>query len=103
MDFQRLIEKYPNQENRFTKLEKSAKVNELILDLKGHGGLKLLLDELKLIIDSINEQLLLTEQMTKEDRDILMTERRCYNWIFEKLNVSGINLKRIEEIIKKYD
>jgi len=103
MDFQKLIEKYPEQEKRFTKLEKSAKVNSLILDLKEHGGLKLLIEELKLIIDSINEVLLTREEMTKETRDVLMAERRCYSWLFDKMNVAGLRLKQINEIIKRYE
>jgi len=101
MDFQRYKEEHPRLEDRLTKMEKKAKMADIMLDLKDHEGMQLLTTEMEKIINSINMQLMTRERLETEKREILMADKERCMWLLSLFPSAEATLKRIETYLKK--
>ena len=101
IDINDLKEKFPHLDERLGKLEKRAKIAEILLELKDHGGMKILLAELESIIQGINTKLLSFDKMTEQERELLLTDKSRCLWLINHFPNQEQVLKNIENYIKK--
>lgn len=99
--FQEAKEKHPHLEGRLTKLEKEAKMAEIMLDLRNHEGVKQILAELEQMINVINTKLMSPKRLETEARELLMTDKERCLWLLNKFPGYEKVLERINKYLEK--
>jgi len=80
MNLQDQKEKRPDLETRLTSMENRSKLAEALIDLKGHPGVILLVNELNTDIETINNKLMYS-RMSDKERDMLFVQREYCQWL----------------------
>lgn len=80
-----LKEKYPEDADLLDTMYKSTQKSMIIADLLSHGGMQELLSMLKQMNELLNHKLLSDESLEKHERDLILTERRCFSWLNDTL------------------
>ncbi len=89
--------------DRIEKMGKSKKTAELLLAIQDTEGVKLLLKSLEGMIKMINGKLLDDERMSEVERDMLLRERACWEWLIYQFDSQNQILKRINKFTKTYE
>ena len=100
MDLSEYKNKYPERTKRLERLESKGKIAELMLDLKDHAAMKMMEKVLAEKVNGINYKLLYKVEMTKEERDLLLTERDCWISIIDQFANSEQTIKSINDYLK---
>lgn len=100
-DINNLREKFPHLDDRLDKREKRAKTAEILLELKDHGGMKIILAELESIVIGINTKLLSFDKMTEQERELLLTDKSRCLWLINLFPNQEQVLRNIENYINK--
>jgi len=101
MDLQKQKDERPDLEKRLTTLEKKSRIAELLLDIKDHGGIKLLLEGLEEIVNGINAELLSSKRLETEDREKLLVDKDRCLYIIGIFPQAEVTLKNINNYIGK--
>lgn len=101
MDLQEYKEKHPDKLERLTQIESQSKWAEIMLDLKGHEGVKKLMAELEQIINSINTKLLTFDRLEVEERERLLADKERCLWLLNKFPDAQLVLDRITKYLEK--
>ena len=101
MDLQVYKEKHPDKLERLTQIESQSKWAEIMLDLKGHEGVKKLVAELEQIINSINTKLLTFDRLEVEERERLLADKERCLWLLNKFPDAQLTLDRITKYLEK--
>ena len=101
MDLQVYKEKHPDKLERLTQIESQSKWAEIMLDLKGHEGVKKLMVELEQIINSINTKLLTFDRLEVEERERLLADKERCLWLLNKFPDAQLTLDRITKYLEK--
>lgn len=101
MNFIELTNKYPEDIKKIAAMEKSAKRAEALLDIWDHVGIKYILDELAAKVEAVNINLLSRESISREDRDLLIRERDCWEWLINIFPNADKTLEKLNKIINE--
>jgi C4-type Zn-finger protein len=101
MNLDEYKEKHPRLEKRLTKMESNARIAELILDIKDHGAIKIILEELEGIVNGINAELLTHDRLETEDREKLMVDKERCLWFINLFPKAEATIKKINNYTKK--
>lgn len=100
-DFKALSEERPELSSRLVKIEKREKIATMLLDIKEHGGIKCLLEELEAIVNAINTQLQSDNPSTDIEREKLLTDRQRSLWLIMKFPGAEQTIKNINNYLEK--
>lgn len=101
IDFSEAHRKNPKDRKRIENLEKRYRKAQVITDLKKHDGMRLIIEELQMIIDSINMKLISGSPMTEQQREVLLADRERCEWMATLFDAEEMKIKSIEKVIKK--
>lgn len=101
MNLEDIKKKHPRLGDRLSKYEKTSKIAELLLDLRDHAGMKILISELEIIVNSINSKLISNNRLETEAREVLLADKERCVWLINLFPQQEAVLKKIEEYIKK--
>ena len=80
INWQELIDQYPEKKERILKLEQHADIAKMKVDLANHAGMKILLEEIQSEIEAINNKLLSNHDITEHVRSSLLARRSAFYW-----------------------
>lgn len=100
MNLEEYKKKFPELKEKLTKLENTAKKSEIFKDLSEHEGIRLIIDELADIINTINTKLLSNDELSTEERNSLIIDRSRCMWFGEIFQAQNQILEKINSYIK---
>jgi hypothetical protein len=66
-------------------IEKLLKDSKLVESLEEHDGIKILLEDLAAMVETINHKLLYSSDLSELSRKVLIAERKAYEWIAQRI------------------
>jgi len=103
MNIQELLKNNPEDEKRIKTADRVLRLSKMFKDLEETDAVKELLKLLKFNIDDINNTLMNEYNLSETDRKVIIKQRECWEWLGELFNSQRDNIKRINNILKKYD
>jgi len=101
INWQDLIQEYPEKKQRLLKLENQEQVAKMKLDLKDHAGMKVLVGEVQSEIEAINTRLLSHKSLTEVERASLLSRRSAFYWLLYFFPNAELALENINRAIKR--
>jgi hypothetical protein len=100
MEFKEIAEKRPELKGKVERMEKAEKTAKMLLGVAESGGGKLLIQHLEEMIQAVNDKLLYDKDI---QREVLMRERDCWEWLLGQFDAQNKILKRVQEFKKRYE